>query len=106
MANRLPPIYCEDIPLDEARRRGQSPRMDPERDNALKQKIHSLDNTTTRLMTPEGLNHSIMENRILRAVVEPRIPVTIRRMAPICSAPTTSDSTRPTPAGITRHLKA
>ncbi len=106
MADQSPPIYFEDIPLDEARRRSQSPRMDPELYNALRQKIQSLDDTATRLMPQEGLNHTVVENRVRRVAVEPRIPVTTRRMAPICSAATTSDSARPTPAWVTRHIKA
>jgi hypothetical protein len=80
MADQLPPIHFEDIPPDEARRMSQSPRMDPELYNALKQKIQSLDNTATRLTTPEGTNPGTMKNRILRVAAELRIPVTIRRI--------------------------
>ena len=47
-----PPSQFEDIPLDEARRMGRGPRMDPELYHALKEKIQSLDTTATRVTTP------------------------------------------------------
>ena len=62
MADQSPSIYFGDIPLDEARHMSRSPRMDPELYNALKQKIQSLDNTATRLTTPEGINPTTMRN--------------------------------------------
>ena len=45
MAQQSQPIHFEDIPLDEARRMGRGPRMDPELYHAFKEKIQSLDNT-------------------------------------------------------------
>ncbi len=42
MADPSSPIEFEDVPLDEARRMGRGPRMNPELYNALKQKIQSL----------------------------------------------------------------
>jgi hypothetical protein len=41
MAQQLPIIEFEDVPLDEARRMSRGPRMNPERYNALQQKIGS-----------------------------------------------------------------
>jgi hypothetical protein len=79
MADPLSPIQFEDIPLDEARRMGRGPRIDPALYRALQQKIQSLDNTAARMTIPEGTSPTTMKNRILRVAAEFRIPVTIRR---------------------------
>lgn len=81
MAQQPPPIHFEDIPLDQARRMGRGPRIDPELYNALRQKIQSLGNTATRITLPEGTNATTMKNRILRVAAEVQIPVTVRRVA-------------------------
>jgi hypothetical protein len=80
MAQRSPTIAFEDVPLDEARRMGQGPRMDPELYAALKQKIQSMDNTAARLVLPEGTKPTTMKNRILRVAAELNIPMTIRKI--------------------------
>ena len=80
MADSSSPIEFEDVPLDEARRMGRGPRMDPELYNTLKQKIQSLDTTATRMSLPEGASPTTMKNRILRIAAELGIPVTIRRV--------------------------
>ena len=80
MADPSSPIQFEDVPLDEARRMGRGPRMDPELYNALKEKIQSLDDTATRLMVPEGTSVTTMKARILRVAAELNISVTIRRV--------------------------
>jgi hypothetical protein len=80
MAQQPPPIHFEDIPLDEARRMGRGPRMDPELYQPLKGKIQSLDNTATRLMLPEETSPTTMKNRLLRVATSLGIPVTIRRV--------------------------
>jgi hypothetical protein len=46
----------------------------------IKEKIESLDRTTTRLTIPEGTSTTTMKNRILRVAAEMSIPVTIRRV--------------------------
>jgi hypothetical protein len=80
MAQQPPPIYFEDIPLDEARRMGRGPRMDPELYHAFKEKIHSLDTTATRLTIPEGTSPTTMKNRLLRVAAGLHIPITVRRI--------------------------
>ena len=70
MAQQPPPIHFEDIPLDEARRIGRGPRMDPELYQALKGNIQSLDNTATRITLPEGTSPTTMKNRLLRVAAE------------------------------------
>jgi hypothetical protein len=66
--------------LDEARRMGRGPRMDPELYHAFKEKIRSLNNTATRIMLPEGTSPTTMKNRILRVAAELNTPVTVRRV--------------------------
>ena len=67
MAQQPSPIHFEDIPIDEARRMGRGPRMDPELYQAFKDKIQSLDNSATRLTLPEGTSPTTMKNRLLEA---------------------------------------
>jgi hypothetical protein len=81
MAESLPQIHFEDIPLAQARILGRSPRMDPQLYQAFKEKIQSLDTTATRLMLPEGTNPTTMKNRLLRVAAELGVPVTIRKVA-------------------------
>ena len=80
MTNDSSPIQFEDVPLDEARRMGRGPRMDPELYQAFKEKLQSLDNTATRITLPEGTSPTTMKNRLLRVAAELRIPLTIRKV--------------------------
>jgi precorrin-4 methylase len=80
MAQQTPPIQFEDIPLEQARRMGRGPRMDPELYHAFKEKIQSLDKTATRITIPEGTSPTTMKNRILRVAAELQIPVTVRKV--------------------------
>jgi hypothetical protein len=80
MAQQLPSIHFEDIPLAHARTIGRGLRMDPELYQAFKEKIESLGNAATRLTLPEGLSPTTMKNRILRVATELGIPVTIRKV--------------------------
>ena len=80
MAQQLPPIHFEDIPLVEARRMSRGPRMDPTLYQAFKGKIQALDNTATRVTLPEGTSPTTMKNRILRVAAELNTPVTVRRV--------------------------
>jgi hypothetical protein len=80
MAQQPSPIHFENIPINEARRIGRGPRMDPGLYQAFKEKLPSLDNTATRLMLPEGTSQTTMKNRLLRVAAELNIPVTGRRI--------------------------
>jgi hypothetical protein len=74
-------IESEDVLLDEARRMSRGPRMSREFYDALKGKIHSLDNTATRMPLPDGTSANTMKNRILQVVAELGMPITIRRVS-------------------------
>jgi hypothetical protein len=80
MAESVPPIHFEDIPIEIARAIGRGPRMDPGLYHSLKEKIQSLDNTATRLTIPEGTSSTTMKNRVLRVAADLKIPVTVRKL--------------------------
>ena len=77
MADQAPSFQFEDIPIEEARKIGRGPRMDPEIYHALKENIQSLDNTASRMSLPDGTSPTTMKNRILRVAAEPNIPHSI-----------------------------
>jgi hypothetical protein len=81
MTQQPPAITFEDISLDEARRMGRGPRMDPVLYLAFKEKIQALDNTATRLTLPEGTSFTTMKNRLLRVAAELNTPITVRRIS-------------------------
>jgi hypothetical protein len=80
MAEHTPSIQFEDIPLEEARRLGRGPRMDPQLYQDLRRRIASLSEEAVRMRIPEGTNRTTMKNRIQRVAAELGIPVTIRRV--------------------------
>ncbi len=80
MEQRRPAIEFEDIPLEEARKMGRGPRMDPILYSALKSKLSSLSNNAARMNLPSGVSPVTMKNRILRVAGELRVPVTVRRV--------------------------
>jgi hypothetical protein len=80
MAAEAPAIQFEDVPLDEARRMGRGPRMDPALYQALKTKIQALDGAAARLALPEGVSSTTMKNRLLRVAAESGVPLTVRRV--------------------------
>jgi hypothetical protein len=80
MAEQSPSIQFEDVPLEEARRMGRGPRMDPERYHALQQKLQLLRNTATRLTIPDGTRPATLKNRISRMATALGRPVTIRKV--------------------------
>ena len=81
MAEPLPPIQFEDVPLEEARRMGRGARMDPQLYQELRTRIQALSDQAVRLMIPDGTSKSTMKNRIQRVAAELGIPVTIRRVS-------------------------
>jgi hypothetical protein len=80
MADHSSPIQFEDIPLDEARRMGRGPRMDPQLYQELKTRIPALSSHAVRMAIPEGTSPTTMKNRILRVAEELGVPVTIRKV--------------------------
>ncbi len=81
MADERSPIQFEDVPLDEARRMGRGPRLDPEFYRELRTRIQALSDQAVRMMIPDGTSQTTMKNRIQRVAAELGIPVTIRRVS-------------------------
>ncbi len=81
MAEHPPIIQFEDVPLEEARRMGRGPRMDPELYRELRTRIQSLSDQAVRLTITNGTSQTTMKNRLLRVAAELRIPVTVRRVS-------------------------
>jgi hypothetical protein len=80
MADLSSPIQFEDMPLEEARRLGRGPRMDPQLYQELKTRIPALSSHAVHMTIPEGTSPTTMKNRLLRIAAELRIPLTIRKV--------------------------
>jgi hypothetical protein len=81
MAEPVSPIQFEDVPLEEARRMGRGPRMDPQLYQELRSRIESLSDQAVRMAIPDGTSQATMKNRIRSVATELGIPVTIRRVS-------------------------
>jgi hypothetical protein len=81
MAEPLPPIRFEDVPLEEARRMGRGPRMDPQLYQELRTRVHALSGQAVRVTIPDGASQATMKRRIRLVAAELGIPVTIRRVS-------------------------
>jgi hypothetical protein len=80
MANESSPLQFEDIPLDEARRMGRGPRMEPMLYQTLRQKIQALSTEAVRIHLGPEITPARM-GRYVRAIARQlEIPVAIRRL--------------------------
>src|SRR5215218_8305443 len=66
MADPSSPIEFEDVPLEEARRMGRGPRMEPMLYDTLRQKIQALSSKATRIRLGPEITPQRMKNYILR----------------------------------------
>jgi hypothetical protein len=80
MAEQPPNFQFEDVPLDEARRMGRGPRMEPMLYDTLHHKIRSLSTEATRILLGPEITPQRMKNYILRIARELNVPVTVRRV--------------------------
>jgi hypothetical protein len=80
MAEPPPPIQFEDVPIDEARRMGRGPRMEPMLYETLRQKIQSLSSEAVRIHLGPEITPQRMKNYILRIARDLNVPVTVRRV--------------------------
>jgi hypothetical protein len=81
MAGQSSLIAFADVPLEEARRIGRGPHMDPQFSRELRTRIQSRSDQAVRLTILNGTRPTTMKNRILRVATELGIPVTIRRVS-------------------------
>jgi hypothetical protein len=80
MADQSSPIDFEDIPLEDARRMGRGPRMEPLLYDTLRQKIQSLSTEATRIRLGPEIRPERMKNYLLRIARELNVPVTVRKV--------------------------
>jgi hypothetical protein len=81
MADQHSPIRFEDVPLDEARRMGRGPRMEPLLYDTLRQKIQALTDQAARIRLGPEISPVRMKNYLLRLARELNVPVTVRRVS-------------------------
>ena len=80
MADYSSSIQFEDVPLDEARRMGRGPRMEPLLYETLRKKIQSLTDQAARIRIGPEIRPARMRNYIFRIAREVGVPVTIRKV--------------------------
>lgn len=73
-------IQFEDVSLEEARRMGRGPRMEPMLYDTLRQKIESLSDQAARIRLGSEISPIRMKNYVLRIGRDVKVPVTVRRV--------------------------
>jgi hypothetical protein len=74
------PIAFEDISLDDARRMGRGPRMEPLLYDTLRTKIQSLTDHAVQIRLGPEITQQRMKNYLLRIARELHVPVTVRKI--------------------------
>src|SRR3712207_5611795 len=80
MAEPPSPLRFEDMPLEEARRMGRGPRMEPLLYDTLRQKIQALSTEATRIRLGPEIRPARMKDYLLRIARELNVPVTVRKV--------------------------
>jgi hypothetical protein len=80
MADDKPGMEFEDIPLEDARRMGRGPRMEPLLYNTLRQKIQALSADATRIRLGPEIRPARMKQYLLRIARELNVPVAVRKV--------------------------
>jgi hypothetical protein len=80
MADQSSSFQFEDVPLDEARRMGRGPRMEPMLYDTLRHKIQALSSEAVRIRLGPEITPQRMKNYILRMAHDLDVPVTVRRV--------------------------
>ena len=80
MAQEPVSIQFEDMPLDEARRMGRGPRMEPMLYDTLRTKIQSVTDQAARVRFGPEIRPARMKTYILRIARELGVPVTVRKV--------------------------
>ncbi len=82
MADEQPPLFqFEDVPLDDARRMGRGPRMEPMLYETLRQKIQSLSGEAVRIHLGPDITPQRMKSYLLRIARDLNVPITVRRIS-------------------------
>jgi hypothetical protein len=80
MAEQPLPIQFEDVLLDEARRMGRGPRMEPMLYDTLRHKIQAVPTEAARIHLGPEIRPERMKNYIQRIAHELNVPVTVRKV--------------------------
>jgi hypothetical protein len=80
MAEQPPSFQFEDVPLDEARRMGRGPHMEPMLYDTLRKKIQSLSNEATRIHLGPEISQQRMRDYLVRIARELNVPITVRKV--------------------------
>jgi hypothetical protein len=80
MADELPHIEFEDVPIDQARLMGRGPRMELMLYETLRKKIQDLSTAAVRIRLGPEIRLERMKNYILRIARELDVPITVRRV--------------------------
>ena len=70
----------EDIPLEDARRMGRGPRMEPLLYDTLRQKIQALSTEATRIRLGPEIRPERMKQYLLRIARELNVLITVRKV--------------------------
>jgi hypothetical protein len=81
MVEQLSPLQFEDVPMEEARRMGRGPRMEPMLYDTLRKKIEALSEQAIRIHLGPEIRPERMKNYILRIARQLGAPVTVRTVA-------------------------
>jgi hypothetical protein len=73
-------IQFEEISLEEARKMGRGPRMDPMLYDTLRKKIQTLSTEAARIHLGPEITPTRMKSYLLRIARELDVPVTVRRV--------------------------
>jgi hypothetical protein len=74
-------IQFEDVSLEEARRMGRGPRMEPMLYETLRNKIQSLSGEAVRIRLGPEISPTRMKGYLLRIAQDLGVPVTVRRVS-------------------------
>jgi hypothetical protein len=80
MADQSSPFQFEDVPLDDARRMGRGPRMEPMLYDTLRTKIQSLSSEAVRIHLGPEIRPERMKRYLQAIARELNVPVTVRRV--------------------------
>jgi hypothetical protein len=80
MADDRRDMEFEDVPLEDARRMGRGPRMEPLLYDTLRTKIQALSTEATRIHLGPEIRPVRMKTYLLRIARELNVPVTVRRV--------------------------
>jgi hypothetical protein len=75
-----PAIHFDDVPMEQARRMGRGPRMEPMLYDTLRTKIQSLTDHAVQIRLGPEIRPARMKNYLLRLARELDIPVTVRKV--------------------------